>query len=56
MPDAIDLWAQTNGWKSKDGDSLRRYAAGVGRGNRYHTAPDPLGPLQEGNWYDGIVD
>jgi len=55
VPDEIELWARTNGWKPTDADGLRRYAAGVGKGNRYHTAPDPLGPLQGRSWYDEIV-
>ena len=50
-PDGIQSWALAQHWKSADAAELSEYAAGVLAGTRYHTDPDPLGPLRIRDWY-----
>jgi hypothetical protein len=53
--DAIQSWALAHRWKASDAAELGEYAAGVLAGTRYHTDPDPLGPLQTRDWYASVV-
>src|SRR6202035_2974489 len=54
-PEDIRSWALANSWKAADAADLSEYAAGVLAGTRYHTDPDPLGPLPRRDWYASVI-
>ena len=54
-PDALQAWALAHHWKEADAAELNEYAAGVLSGTRYHTDPDPLGPLRRREWFASVT-
>ena len=54
-PADIQSWALAHRWTAADAAELGDYAAGVLAGNRYHTDPDPLGPLPRRDWYASVI-
>ena len=54
-PDDIQSWALAHRWTSADAAELSEYAAGVIAGSRYHSDPDPLGPLRRRDWYASVI-
>jgi hypothetical protein len=52
-PDLVVRWAEHHGWLASDLALLNEFATGVMAGTRFHTGPDPWGPIVD-SWLKGL--